>query len=30
MQEFWLLRSVRHLMLIDIYMKFREDSLKGS
>ena len=29
MQEFWLLRSVRHLMLIDIYMKFRE-SLNGS
>ena len=24
MQELWILRSARHLMLIDIYMKFRE------
>ena len=29
MQEFWFLRSARRLMLIDIYMKFPEDSLKG-
>ena len=29
MQELWLLRSACHLMLIDIYMKFRDDSLKG-
>ena len=29
MQELWFLRSVCQLMLIDIYMKFREDSLKG-
>ena len=27
MQELWFLRSARRLMLIDIYMKFREDSL---
>ena len=27
--ELWFLRSARHLMLIDIYMKFREDSLNG-
>ena len=27
MQELWFLRSVRCLMLIDIYTKFREDSL---
>ena len=27
MQELWFLRSERRLMLIDIYMKFREDSL---
>ena len=27
MQELWFLRSARHLMLIDIYMKFHEDSL---
>ena len=29
MQELWLLRSARRLMLIDIYMKFREDSLNN-
>ena len=29
MHELWFLRSVHRLMLIDIYMKFREDSLKG-
>ena len=29
MQELWFLRSARRLMLIDIYMKFREDSLNG-
>ena len=29
MQELWFLRSACHLMLIDIYMKFREDSLNG-
>ena len=29
MQELWFLHSARHLMLIDIYMKFREDSLIG-
>ena len=29
MQELWFLRSVRRLMLIDIYMKFHEDSLNG-
>ena len=29
MQEFWFLRFARRLMLIDIYMKFREDSLNG-
>ena len=28
-QELWFLRSARRLMLIDIYMKFREDSLIG-
>ena len=27
MQALWFLRSARRLMLIDIYMKFREDSL---
>ena len=26
-QELWFLHSARRLMLIDIYMKFREDSL---
>ena len=26
-QELWFLRSARRLMLIDIYMKFGEDSL---
>ena len=30
MQELWFLCSACHLMLIDIYMKFREDSLKVS
>ena len=25
MQELWFLRSASHLMLIDSYMKFRED-----
>ena len=29
MQELWFLRSACRLMLIDIYMKFREDSLNG-
>ena len=29
MQELWFLHSACHLMLIDIYMKFREDSLNG-
>ena len=29
MQELWFLCSVHCLMLIDIYMKFREDSLNG-
>ena len=29
MQELWLLHSAHHLMLTDIYMKFREDSLNG-
>ena len=29
MQELWLLHSVCCLMLIDIYMKFLEDSLNG-
>ena len=29
MQELWLLRSALRLMLINIYMKFREDSLNG-
>ena len=29
MQELWFLRSARHLVLIDIYMKFREYSLGG-
>ena len=29
MQELWFLRSARRLMLIDIYMKFREDILNG-
>ena len=29
MLELWFLRSARRLMLIDIYMKFREDSLNG-
>ena len=29
MQELWFLCSARRLMLIDIYMKFCEDSLKG-
>ena len=29
MQELWFLRSACQLMLIDIYMKFREDSLNG-
>ena len=27
MQELWFLRYTRPLMLINIYMKFREDSL---
>ena len=27
MQELWFLRFARHLMLIEIYMKFCEDSL---
>ena len=29
MQELWFLRSARCLMLIDIYMKFDEDSLNS-
>ena len=29
MQELWILRYTRRLMLIDIYMKFREVSLSG-
>ena len=29
MHELWLLRSACHIMLIDIYVKFREDSLNG-
>ena len=29
MQELWFLHSARRQMLIDIYMKFRDDSLKG-
>ena len=29
MQALWFLRSALCLMLIDIYIKFREDSLKG-
>ena len=29
MQELWFLHSACRLMLIDIYMKFREDSLNG-
>ena len=29
MQELWFFYSVCHLMLIDIYMKFCEDSLNG-
>ena len=29
MQELWFLCSAFYLMLIDIYMKFREDSLNG-
>ena len=29
MQELWFLQSARRRMLIDIYMKFREDSLNG-
>ena len=29
MQELWFLCSACHLMLINIYMKFREDSLNG-
>ena len=29
MQELWFLHSACRLMLIDIYMKFREDSLGG-
>ena len=29
MQEFWFLHSAHHLMLIDIYTKFREDSLNS-
>ena len=29
MQELWFLRSARRLMLIDIYMKFRDNSLNG-
>ena len=29
MHELWFLLSAGHLMLIDIYMKFREDSLNG-
>ena len=29
MQELWFLHSARCLVLIDIYMKFQEDSLNG-
>ena len=29
MQELWFLQSARRLMLINIYMKFYEDSLNG-
>ena len=29
MLELWFLRYARRLMLTDIYMKFREDSLNG-
>ena len=29
MQELWFLRSASRLRLIDIYIKFREDSLNG-
>ena len=29
MQELWFLHSARRLMLTDIYMKYREDSLNG-
>ena len=29
MQELWFLHSASHLMLIDIYMKFHEDSLNS-
>ena len=29
MQELWFLHSATHQILIDIYMKFCEDSLKG-
>ena len=29
MQKLWFLRSVCRLILIDIYMKFRENSLNG-
>ena len=29
MQELWFLYSARRLMLVDIYMKLREDSLNG-
>ena len=29
MQELWFLHSAHHLMLIDIYMKFCEDSLNS-
>ena len=29
MQELWFLLSARRLMLIDIFKKFREDSLNG-
>ena len=29
MLELWFLHTARRLMLVDIYMKFREDSLNG-
>ena len=29
MQELWFLHSARRLMLIDIYLMFREDSSNG-
>ena len=29
MQDFWILRSASRLMLIDIYVKFSEDSMNG-